>query len=81
MSKRWIAQYMIDNGYGGVRLTTRVVLAATLEEAKSQAGERGPQGDFIVTVRAETAEEFLGQSKADMTGQLKGVKRWIDGEA
>jgi hypothetical protein len=78
MSLRWIAQYLIDDGYGGVRMTTRVVLAATLVEAKALAAERGPEGDFILTVRAETPEEYLGQSRADIEGQLKGIKRWID---
>lgn len=79
--QRWIAHYMVDGGDGAAWATTRVVEAASKDEAMRIAGSRGPEGlDFVVTVRPETAEQFLGHAKAEAIGKIRGVKRTLADE-
>jgi hypothetical protein len=77
--QRWIAHYLVDGGDGAAWATTRVVEAASKAEAMKVAGARGPDGlDFVLTVRPETPEQFLGHAKADAIGKIRGIKRAID---
>jgi len=79
--QRWIAHYMVDGGDGAAWATTRVVEAASKDEAMRIAGARGPEGlDFVLTVRPETAEQFLGHAKAEAIGKIRGITRTLAGE-
>jgi hypothetical protein len=73
---RWIASYMIATLDGGMRSTTRFIEADDHAEAKRLAGEQGPDDvEFMVTVSLHSDEAFLGQTKAEATGKVKGIAR------
>lgn len=73
---RWIANYMIATLDGGMRSTTRFIEAEDQAEAKRMAGEQGPEdAEFMVTVGLYSDEAFLGQTKVQATGKVKGIAR------
>jgi len=73
---RWIANYLIATEDGGMRSTLRNIEAADHAEAMLRAGEQGPgDTEFMVTVSLHSDETFLGQTKAQATGKVKGVAR------
>ncbi len=73
---RWIASYMIATEDGGMRSTTRFIEAADQAEAKRLAGALGPDGvEFMVTVSLHSDEAYLGQTKVQAAGKVKGIAR------
>lgn len=73
---RWIANYMIATIDGGMRSSIRYFEAVDYAEAKRIAGRQGPDdAEFMVTVSLHSDESFLGQTKAQATGKVKGVAR------
>jgi hypothetical protein len=62
---RWTVQFVIDDGQGGALVELKTVEAASHAEAMRAAHAIAPKAEFMLSVVAESPEQFLGQVKSD----------------
>ena len=57
---RWIIQYVYMDADGKTRVSLDTLAAPTRDEARDRAARGAPADEFLVTVQAESDEQYLG---------------------
>ncbi|AUG52897.1 hypothetical protein [Thalassospira marina] len=68
----WIVEYIYDDN-GAVRVSTANVRAEDYETARSFAAASAPAPDFVMSLRPQSEEQFLGRTVIqahEMTGKI-----------
>ena len=68
----WIVEYIYDDD-GAVRVNTANIRAKDYETARSFAVANAPAPDFVMSVRPQSEEQFLGRTVIqahEMTGKI-----------
>ena len=56
----WIAHYVYAAADGEMRSTMKSIVASSYERAMEEASQKAPAEEFVVSVHAESGDQFLG---------------------
>lgn len=60
VGKTWIAHYVFSTEEGEMRTAMKSIVASNYDAAMENAARRAPAEEFIVSVHAESDDQFLG---------------------
>ncbi len=59
--RKWVANYVYDEGNGQAGMAVKVITAATKDDARAIAEANAPGKEFVLTLQPQSDEQMLGQ--------------------